>query len=102
VHTHGLIAGKKFEKVVLMKSLESLTKNMDSDMTCTRPFLLMELRRIIDYADNRVFTKQTKAHVKPQWARILTQAVSVAASILKDDDLEAIQEQIRKIEAKLP
>lgn len=84
-----------------MKSPGNLHEVVTDDMTCTRQYLLQQLRIILDHSMHRVLTRQTTAKVKPKWARIAVSAANAAAGILKDDDLEAIQERMLKIEAKL-
>jgi hypothetical protein len=70
-------------------------------MTCTRPYLLAQLRILLDYSMQRIQTRQTAAKAKPRWARIAVSAASAAASILRDDDLEDIHQRIQHIEEKL-
>jgi hypothetical protein len=74
----------------------------EQNMTVTRRYLLTELQKILEYGVTRVFTRQTPSKAKVKWARIAVSAASAAGSILKDNDLEEIQQQIARIEAKMP
>jgi hypothetical protein len=81
-----------------LKSLTNLQDIIRDDMTCTRPYLLQQLRVLMDYSMRKVMTRQTTAKVKPRWARIAVSCASAASAILQEQGLESLVTRVEALE----
>jgi hypothetical protein len=86
-----------------MISCNEVRDKLDVKLAESRRVLyLTQLDQVIELALYKYMHKQTKNTERIRWGRLTVQAIQAGASIIKDVDLDSIQEQIRQIEAKLP
>ena len=81
-----------------MKSLLSLSQENPGLMPMSRHYLLLHLKKILEYASHLATTQQTPSAVKPKWARIAVAAASAAASILEAQSLESLVARVEALE----
>jgi hypothetical protein len=66
-----------------------------------REVYLHKLDQVAELSLSKYLHKQTKNTERIRWGRLMVQAVQAGASIVKDIDLDAINERLLKIEANL-
>ncbi len=82
----------------MLKSLLKRIEELDSDIEVTRERLLQSLWMVLDFALNKLLTKQASAKNKPAWARVAVSAASAAGAILKDDEMDDILDRLEALE----
>ena len=82
------MAGKRKSKGV-SKDLKSTLKRSE---------VLTAIQRILDEALQRLDNRYTKNSEKIQWSRIVAQAASASAALLRDEDLDQLTERVKRLE----
>jgi len=83
-----------------MKTLLKRIGDLEGDIEVTRGRLLSSLWLVLDFAMDKLLTKQASAKEKPGWARVAVAAASAAGAILRDEDLDVLAERVKALEAK--
>ena len=76
-------------------------RDLPGNSVLTREYLLEVLSIVIDEALRKTTTRQTPSNQKPAYARILIQAVTAAANILKDEDLLSLESRLAVLEKEV-
>ena len=85
----------------LSKLLEETSVKNGRESGLNRSYLLSVLRVILDDCVRKQFAQHTRSNQRVKWARLAISACSAAGVILRDDDLDDIQQRIQAIEEKL-
>jgi hypothetical protein len=56
------------------------------------------LDRVIAVADKKLYVRGNSDKIKQGWARILVSAIAAYGSILKDSELETLEDRIARLE----
>lgn len=62
-----------------------------------REWLLMQLRRVLEIAMERVTNTKTSAGDRVKWSRIVIAAGQACNSVLRDVEIEALKQQIHEL-----
>ncbi len=65
----------------------------------TRQWLLLRLRQILEIALQRVTNPKTVAADRIKWSRVLISAGQACNSILRDEEIEILKQQIIELKA---
>jgi hypothetical protein len=73
----------------------------DLDIPLSRRELLAAAKRVLDEALQRLDNRYTKNPDKIKWSRVAVHTISVANSVLRDQDLSELESRIEYLENRL-
>jgi hypothetical protein len=85
----------------MMKFEHALQQLQDDQPATPRKQYLDYISRVLEMALYKFEHKQTKNSERIRWGRLIVHGITAGTAVLKDQDLEALQQRLQRVEAQL-